>query len=197
MIYDVTEIHRLMEKLKEAAERDALTGLYNRGTFFALAEMQLASAARYGVRLAVLMMDIDFFKAVNDTYGHPGGDEALKAVAEILRGRLREADIIGRYGGEEFCALLVVKDMAAALRVAEEIRTAVEAYTISFEGQEIRFTISIGAALYDEERQMSIEALFREADGAMYRAKREGRNCSRCLSAGTENNPSVAISPSV
>mgnify|MGYP000303690752 CR=1 FL=1 len=166
---------RLHLHLEHAASHDALTGLPNRCAIEEMAGRETARAARHGYPLSVLMMDLDRFKAVNDTYGHEAGDAVLKAFAEIAKKNLRQGDVIGRFGGEEFLALLPVSDREAAIRVAERIRTAVSSRPVSHAGSAIPLTVSIGVAVSDADSVSSQDAI-RAADSALYAAKRGGRN---------------------
>ena len=160
-------------QLRRTAERDALTGGFNRRTLDQLAARECKAAGR-DKPLSVLFMDLDWFKRINDTYGHPCGDECLRRVAVTLRAELRPQDVFGRYGGEEFLVLLPGQDAASARVVGERLRQAVEAAVVDWQGEALRFTVSIGlAALRDGDDPAKLLA---RADKALYRAKREGRN---------------------
>ena len=139
------------------------------------AEVTGERVARKGDRCAVLMLDLDHFKAVNDRYGHAVGDTVLRSFAEILRDSLRSSDLAGRVGGEEFAVLLPHTDLAGALLLAERIRHAVASYCRVPQHPELRMTVSIGASeLLPEDP--SPEVALARADAALYRAKQEGRN---------------------
>lgn len=166
---------RIFKRMKQLAITDSLTGLYTRRHFTSLGQMELERALRYGHPLAVLMVDIDFFKQVNDTRGHSVGDQVLQAVAAICRSQLRQSDIIGRYGGEEFAIILPETSPEGAYATAERIRNLVEISPISTLRGEIFITASLGLAVMDE-RLTSLESLLDCADRAMYTAKRSGRN---------------------
>jgi diguanylate cyclase (GGDEF)-like protein len=166
----------LRMKLESQSIRDSLTGLFNRHFMQISLERELARAARRKQNLAVIMLDLDHFKKFNDTYGHPAGDMALKAIAEIFRANIRTEDIACRYGGEEFT--LILPDMTAKVAGdrAESIRRAVEIMRLPLDGDVIGdFSVSIGLALYPEDGEAA-DLLLRRADMALYRAKREGRN---------------------
>jgi diguanylate cyclase (GGDEF)-like protein len=157
MIYDFINLlsgqikdELLYEREREFATKDELTGLNNRRFFLGRAEELLKMSKRYGKKFSVVMMDIDFFKDVNDSYGHEAGDRVLQALAEVFRGLIREVDVLGRYGGEEFILLLPETDMEGAVNIAERIRKTVERLVVPFEGHTIRFTISCGVASYGE-----------------------------------------------
>jgi diguanylate cyclase (GGDEF)-like protein len=121
------------------------------------------------------MVDVDHFKRINDEFGHHGGDETLRAVAQALRGALRDQDIVARWGGEEFIALLPDTDGAGAVHVAETLRQAVAGLNVVHNTASIRVTASFGLAVHED--QSSLEATTSRADAALYRAKRGGRNC--------------------
>ncbi|GGF48603.1 diguanylate cyclase [Azorhizobium oxalatiphilum] len=160
--------------LQELADTDPLTGLLNRRSFMQIADVALESAQAHG-RLGVLMADIDHFKGVNDTYGHPAGDAVIKHVAAVFRANLRTHDHVGRFGGEEFVVLLQDTDEATTLALAERIRLAIAADPVLFEDQTIAITISIGAALAGNgDRDM--DEVIERADLGLYDAKNSGRN---------------------
>lgn len=167
---------RLMKVMESQAMTDALTGLPNARFFDPSLERELAAAERDHKPLSVVMVDIDHFKTFNDTHGHPGGDEALKAFAATLRGMLRESDTAARYGGEEFAILLRHADLDGAVRFTEELRRAVEASIVYIgPGRFARVTASFGvasSAVHGTDRM----TLMRMADQALYRAKELGRN---------------------
>jgi diguanylate cyclase (GGDEF)-like protein/PAS domain S-box-containing protein len=175
-LHDVTAHKELEQRLRDLAMRDALTSLFNRRYFLELAELQLDRAERAGTPLTLCMFDADHFKAINDQHGHSSGDEVLKAIARAAESAVRGNDVLARIGGEEFAVLLPDTEPAAAARVAERIRCAIEALAI--EGEQlgsIRPTVSVGLA--QRAPGMDVEELLREADAALYRAKQSGRNC--------------------
>jgi diguanylate cyclase (GGDEF)-like protein len=170
------EHHQVLEELEHRAHTDSLTGLANRGRFMELAEVELARAMRYGSPYAVLLLDIDHFKAINDKFGHKSGDAVLQKLAEIMRKTLREVDIIGRIGGEEFAIVLPEAGTATAPKVAERLRQAVAEADMSTGDQvPLRVTVSIGVAL-PADKSSRFENILREADAALYEAKNSGRN---------------------
>jgi len=174
---DVTGLHRLLRKLYRLANYDMLTKTFNRHRFFDDAEKEVSRVQRYGGRIGLLMIDFDYFKVVNDRYGHQAGDAVLAAVARTLKERIRASDILGRYGGEEFIVVLTAVDPEKALAVAEEMRESVEALRVSYRNEIIATTISVGVAVSLEgDRTTTLEKLLMEADLALYKAKREGRN---------------------
>lgn len=154
--------------------RDELTGVYNRRYFFEVMEKELAQAQRYPKRLSLAVMDIDFFKKVNDTYGHNAGDHVLKTFARTISIALRKADIFARVGGEEFSLYMPFTDLDGAENICSRIRREVEGLSITFEGNAIPVTCSIGVAEYAKEE--GITQLTAKADAALYEAKNCGRN---------------------
>jgi diguanylate cyclase (GGDEF)-like protein/PAS domain S-box-containing protein len=173
---DITERKKLQGKLEEKAHQDYLTGLCNRRYFMELGQAELARAQRYGSALSMLMIDIDFFKAVNDSHGHKVGDIVLQKLSDIMRETLRTMDIIGRIGGEEFAILLPETDLGKASEVAERLRENVENTEVILEaGLPLHFTVSIGVATL-KGKDANIDILFNQSDKALYQAKESGRN---------------------
>ena len=172
---DITERQALLTKLELQARQDYLTGLNNRGYFMELAERELKKALRYGHHFTVLMLDIDHFKKINDSFGHKAGDQVLKSLAEIFRITLREGDIVGRVGGEEFVVLLPETNVDGAVTVAERIRQTVETTTVSVSGSKIHFTVSIGGS-EPTFQECTLDLLLNQADNMLYQAKNSGRN---------------------
>jgi diguanylate cyclase (GGDEF)-like protein len=157
--------------------RDGLTGLYNHAALQEQAERELTRSMRRGEALTLAMIDLDDFKRINDTYGHPVGDQVLRAAARLLQRRLRNGDVVGRYGGEEFAVLLPVTDASAAARVLDEIRMAFQAIRHKSNDSEFSATFSVGLAQFGKDsRTANAAELFVAADQALYRAKRNGRN---------------------
>lgn len=176
MSTDITERKHLEDELLRLATTDDLTRLSNRRHFLERAESTLSRSRRYSEPLALLMCDIDFFKNINDTFGHAVGDRALCRVADIIRSSLRDTDLAGRIGGEEFAILLVQTSLENAHEVADRLRQAIEACPILLDdGHPISLTISIGIAtpVYPME---TLATLLQHADQALYAAKRQGRN---------------------
>lgn len=162
-------------ELYESTIRDALTGLYNRRHAMAVLKTEIARASRDSGALAVVILDIDFFKEINDEFGHLAGDGVLKQVTGVAARRVREADTFARIGGEEFALILPDTDHDEASRIAEAIRQSVESAAVEVGGEERRVTISGGVATWTPEIQAMSE-LLRLADERLYEAKSSGRN---------------------
>ena len=166
---------RMFGELSDQAEKDSLTGLANRRVLDERLEEELDRSRRYGTHLALILVDIDDFKQVNDRYGHQCGDEVLRAIAPILSNSLRELDLAGRFGGEEFALVLPGTAVASARRVAEQIRRALAKVTVEGpEGEVVRVTASFGAAEFPANA--SVASLVEAADRALYTAKRDGKD---------------------
>jgi diguanylate cyclase (GGDEF)-like protein/PAS domain S-box-containing protein len=172
---DLTEHKRTMDALRYLASTDSLTGTLSRRAFFETAIRTEKTSGGPGRQSAVLMLDLDFFKDVNDRHGHPAGDEALRAVSAAARGELRGGDAIGRYGGDEFVVLLRGCGAPAAARVAERIRARIAETSVDYAGTTVRVTVSIGVAVSDDVTG-DIARTVAAADGALYEAKHAGRN---------------------
>jgi diguanylate cyclase (GGDEF)-like protein len=160
-------------ELGELAATDPMTGLSNRRDFSARAEAEIARCRRHQRPLTLLMIDIDRFKAINDEHGHAIGDEAIVALAEVCRRRVRESDLIARVGGEEFAVLLPETDRAAAHALAETLRDAVSAHRIAVLEGDLMITVSIGVSVLTDG---TLDTLMKQADLALYEAKRSGRD---------------------
>lgn len=182
IIYDVTsvatnklQLQAANLQLQQLSRTDRLTGLSNRGYWEECLKHEFARHRRYQSMAALVMFDIDHFKRVNDSYGHPAGDKVIQAVAELVRGQVRDTDYAGRYGGEEFVVLLPDVDSAGARQFAERLRQSVEALLVTYEGRSIPFTISLGVADLSQPLQ-GHEQLIERADQALYASKQGGRN---------------------
>ena len=172
---DITETRRLQQQLERLATIDGLTGTYNRCHFLHLFSQELRREERYGMPLCLLIFDLDHFKAINDTYGHQTGDRVLEECARVVDSTLRETDIFGRLGGEEFGVVLLQTDLDGARLLAERLRAAIEKMRIACEGVNIRVTVSIGGTQWDRNDR-KVEVIMNRADNALYEAKRRGRN---------------------
>lgn len=174
-IYDYTERRNMEEALRDMASKDPLTGIYNRRSFMELARQQLARSHRFKEPMSVVVLDVDHFKRINDTYGHAIGDDALRMVAGACTSSLREYDIFGRLGGEEFVAALPGTTVDESCAVAERLRRNIARMTLpGLEGR-INLTASIGIAGIEGAGD-TLEKAIHRADLALYRAKNEGRN---------------------
>ena len=174
--------------LEEESQRDPLTGLANRGRFDSFLATETRQAAHSAKSLSLIMVDVDHFKKVNDTHGHPAGDKVLAGVASILKASLRPRDLVARYGGEEFALVLPDTDAAGAMVVAERARKLIEgaAHSIATE-QTLRVTASLGCATSGgREPFLSPGELVESADRALYTAKRGGRN--RAVASATRRS---------
>jgi len=182
IIYDVTDVatnrrqlQAANQELQRLSSTDRLTGLFNRGHWEEMLRQEYARHLRYDRNAALVMFDIDHFKKINDGYGHQAGDAVIQQTADLIRQCARDADISGRYGGEEFVVLLPDTDSEGALTFAERLRQTIEANEVLYEGRSIRFTVSLGIA--DLSRPTSGYAqLIEHADNALYASKSAGRN---------------------
>jgi two-component system, cell cycle response regulator len=184
-IRNIGYVAEKMVEVEKLLVRDYLTGLYNRQFFMERFSEELAWASRYGEPLSVIILDIDHFKKINDTYGHSCGDEVLKQLAATLTGLLRAHDVIARYGGEEFVTLLSNTTEEDAYAIGEKLRAGVQAakFNCGPVGGKLPVTISVGVATADDLDELNAESLINRADSALYEAKAAGRN--RVVSAVT------------
>lgn len=174
VLADVTERKKMLEDMCRLARTDSLTGLWNRGFFMEQAGREVARSLRSGGELSLLLLDVDFFKAVNDTYGHDVGDHALIGIADTIRAAVREVDIVGRYGGEEFVVLLPDTSIKTAAMVAERVTSQLRAHRLECGSVKITATVSIGLTSFREGDDL--DSLLRFADIALYAAKKKGRD---------------------
>ncbi len=164
-------------RLYERATVDMMTGLKNHAYFQSRFREEREKASKRKLPLALLLTDVDKFKNFNDSHGHQAGDEVLKAVARVLLQTARKMDIAARYGGEEFCLVLPGLDAEKALEMGEQVRRQVEAATVQHEGVELKVTLSVGIAIYDEAQDARTnKRMIERADKALYACKRGGRN---------------------
>ncbi|SMF03937.1 PAS domain S-box protein [Desulfovibrio gilichinskyi] len=181
VVRDVTMQKKMMEELKTLANTDSLTGANNRRFFIEKAKLEFERFKRYGGTICMIMMDIDDFKNINDTYGHDAGDVVLKELVRCCRETLRTTDIFGRVGGEEFAAVLVHGDINTAKLIAERLRRKLKKMEVEINGKVIRFTVSIGLACLSEkdnpsDNDYSLEGILKQADRCLYKAKQEGKD---------------------
>ena len=170
------DLKRMNQRLQEISTVDPLMGIYNRLYFEKRFRYEFQRASRYRSKLALLMLDIDHFKRVNDKLGHQFGDYALKECARLLLDSVRQVDIVARYGGEELVVACPETNLEQAMIVAERIRSRIEAHRFEFAGKTTPLTISIGIAVFPGEGIDSLDKLVTKADEALYRAKDKGRN---------------------
>lgn len=167
---------RLYEQIRNMATLDGLTGAYNHSHFHELLEQELVRGQRYRRPFSLLMLDIDHFKRVNDTFGHQTGDRALQGFVARCKEELRETDILGRYGGEEFVILLPETGLTRARMVAERLRESIAGMTLTAGGDKLNMTVSIGVTAWPECGKDDVGSVISKADTALYKAKHEGRN---------------------
>lgn len=175
IVRDISENKRTEEELLRLAATDPLTGAFNRREFTSIADREALRSSRYHHPLSILMFDIDYFKRLNDTYGHAAGDKALQRFTTLCCNALRNVDIFGRWGGEEFVALLPETDIEGASIIAERLRKIVNDNVLIYNDQKINFTVSIGVAQY-KDGETTIDVPLGRADSAVYDAKKTGRN---------------------
>jgi len=176
------DLKRTNELLLELSNTDHLTGLFNRRYLMESLGREVQRSSRRGGNLSLIILDIDHFKQVNDSYGHLQGDVVLQKVADLLRKELRAYDTAARYGGEEFIAVLPDAALEDAVFVAERVRSAVQANRFSGELSELSLTVSLGVAMFSQQGCTTVDSFIKLADDALYRAKTNGRN--RVESAG-------------
>jgi len=171
------KITKLQNELKRLASTDSMTHLYNRRHFIQLSNQTIALARREKRKISLVMLDIDKFKNINDTYGHQTGDEVIVSLSDILKENSRKSDIVCRYGGEEFVLLLPDANLDRAYTVAEKIREKAERFCLETESnKQLHFTVSLGISELSLEAENSLESALKKADDALYRAKESGRN---------------------
>lgn len=183
-----------LAELKNQVSTDTLTGLFNYRHFSATLEQELERSQRSGQPTALIMLDLDHFKSVNDTYGHDAGNKVLVNTAAMMRACIRRLDIPCRYGGEEFAIILPATSLLTGINVAERVRKAIAENNVLLEhGKKLSVTASLGLAIYQQPFQETAENLIRRADEQLYKAKQQGRNqvCYTSLKADTAE-PSVS-----
>lgn len=186
-VQDVTDFVMYEHKLIQMAKIDSLTGIYNRRYLDSRLAEEIERSRRHGNPLSILLLDIDHFKKINDTHGHLCGDYALRKISELLQELVRTSDILGRYGGEEFCCILPETPFEQAIVLAERCREQVAASPFSCTDQQTSMTISIGVTAM--HRDDTLDSIIKRADDALYQAKREGRNRVCSCPVASEPNP--------
>ncbi|MES2205257.1 MAG: diguanylate cyclase [Pseudomonadota bacterium] len=183
VIFDVTDTALYQKQLSEALNEleqtsitDGLTRIYNRRHLQASFNLEFSRANRHKFPLSMIMFDLDHFKKINDTYGHPGGDEVLREVAKRVKPLVRTEDVFGRYGGEEFCVLMPDTTLEGAIAVAERIRSVLQSVPVQFGNLHIAMSASLGVSTLTSEIRTHQE-LLQLADESLYDAKHNGRNC--------------------
>lgn len=179
----IQELEQLTQRLRIEAATDELTNLPNQGKIMKILKGELERSKRYNRPMTMMMLDVDRFKHVNDTFGHPAGDQALQELANWFREEVRRSDSIGRYGGEEFLFVLPETLEHDAYALAERIRERCHDSTIRWKDEQINLTVSCGLAEWNPELELDDEALLDRADRALLVAKREGRDQSICYTA--------------
>jgi len=183
------------ESMRFQATHDRLTSLWNRGVIVELMEREIQRSRREKNPVAIMLCDIDHFKAVNDRYGHNTGDDVLCEVARRLQNSVRSYDMVGRYGGEEFLIVMTRCDAANAMARAESLRSVVAHKPIAARSRQVPVTMSVGLALSTDFPEASVDAMIQFADEALYTAKREGRNCARIARPAAGSDGDTAPEP--
>ena len=165
---------RLFNEIKMLSIHDGMTGVFNHAYAVEEVDSEIERAKRYNVIFSLILLDVDNFKEVNDSYGHLAGDFVLKSMADLIEKNLRTIDIVGRYGGEEFIIILPQIDLENAYIAGERLRQAVESETFLYNDNVIQLTISLGVATYQDGK--NTQGLIKIADDNLYRAKKEGKN---------------------
>lgn len=171
----IKKINFMYSQTRYMSVTDPLTGLYNRRHFEENLEREFLRASRYKSNLSFAIIDVDYFKKVNDTYGHSTGDYVLKEIAYLILKTFRKTDMVFRYGGEEFAVIITETPLEKAVIPLERLRKLVEEYPFNYDGKDINVTISIGASDVSKSTE-SVHKLFDDADKALYKAKENGRN---------------------
>jgi diguanylate cyclase (GGDEF)-like protein/PAS domain S-box-containing protein len=176
VLHDITRLKNTQHELRHLATRDSLTRVFNRGHFMELAEREILRAKRYKRKLSLIMMDLDYFKNVNDTYGHQAGDQVLIALSEICRRVTRKMDVFARLGGEEFALLLPEVSQRTAVQTAERLRESFALTGMEAGGEVFHVTLSMGVTEFGRDKPDTLQEMLHRADRALYQAKERGRN---------------------
>jgi diguanylate cyclase (GGDEF)-like protein len=176
-IAEIKDLRDQVEELSELVSIDALTGLYNFRHFNKVLQAEMDRSKRSGIPTSLVMVDIDYFKKINDEYGHEVGNQALKFVSDILAAEVRTTDVVCRYGGEEFTIIFPETHLNMAVKVADRIRETIDYSILEIGENKIHLTASMGASVYLKTSIISIEEFIDSADQYLYEAKQSGRNC--------------------
>lgn len=176
-IDEVESLRQQVEELSELVLTDGLTGLYNFRHFKKVLQAEMDRSKRSGIPTSLVMVDLDYFKDINDTYGHETGNMVLKHVADILTSELRTTDVVCRYGGEEFAVIFPETQLNQAVKVADRVREVIADTPINCEAGEVCVTASMGASVYMKFGTLSLERFVNSVDEYLYEAKKSGRNC--------------------
>lgn len=174
---EVGKLRQQVSELSELVSTDALTGLFNFRHFKTVLQAEMDRSKRSGIPTSLVMVDIDHFKAVNDTHGHEIGNQAIRHLADILRGEVRTTDIVCRYGGEEFAMIFPETHLNLAVKVADRIREEISHSPLRLVEGEVNLTVSMGASVYMKTSVLDIAAFIDSVDKYLYEAKQSGRNC--------------------
>jgi len=177
IISEVAELRQNLAELSSLVRTDTLTGIANYRYFLQALEQEIERTQRSGQPTSLIMIDIDFFKKINDQWGHEVGNQALIHLSRLLQQIVRKLDIPCRYGGEEFAVILPDTHLAACLPVAERIRQGIEKSPLTVAGQPLPMTVSLGISTYTDKQKTTMEELVAQADQYLYQAKESGRNC--------------------
>ncbi len=176
IVTDVVELRQRVNELANLVRTDTLTGIANYRYFAQALEQEIERTQRSGQPTSLIMLDIDFFKKVNDQWGHEVGNQALIHLSQLLQQTVRKLDVPCRYGGEEFAVILPDTNLAACLPVAERIRQRIEELPLDVDGHPLHMTVSLGISTYADRQETTVEELVKQADHYLYRAKESGRN---------------------
>ncbi len=174
---EIRKLRKQIENLSELVSTDALTGLYNFRHFKYILQAEMDRSKRSGIPTTLVMIDLDYFKKINDTYGHEVGNVVLKQVADILVSEVRTTDVVCRYGGEEFAIIFPETHLNLAVKVADRIRELIALTVVKCSAGDINVSASMGASVYMKASILSIEEFIDSVDKYLYEAKQSGRNC--------------------
>ena len=174
---EITRLREEIQDLSELVSTDALTGLYNFRHFKTVLQAEMGRSKRSGIPTSLVMVDIDHFKLVNDTYGHEAGNLVLQQIADILKDEVRTTDVVCRYGGEEFAMIFPETHLRLAVKVADRIRETIALTPVNYNDEEISITASMGASVYIKTSILDVVDFVDSVDKYLYEAKQSGRNC--------------------